>query len=86
MFYFPLFTQAHPNHAQFLNKKIKMFDEMTLVVGNKDIATNRFSEGVGDIGVEALDDSPPLVDANVDDVSKKKQVDPSHVASSETIS
>ena len=63
-----------------------MFDEMTLVVGNKDIATNRFSEGVGDIGVEALDDSPPLVDANVDDVSKKKQVDPSHVASSETIS
>ena len=61
-----------------------MFDEMTLVVGNKDIATS--SKGVGDIGVEALDDSPPLVDANVDDVSKKKQVDPSHVASSETIS
>ena len=33
-----------------------------------------------------MDDSPPLVDANVDDVSKNKQVDPSHVASSETIS
>ena len=42
-----------------------MFDEMTLVVG-KDIATTDFSKGVGDISLEALDDSPPLVDANVD--------------------
>ncbi|XP_075636507.1 uncharacterized protein LOC142608700 [Castanea sativa] len=74
---------AHPNHAQFLNKKIEMFDEMALVVG-KDMATGGFSKGVGDIGVEALDDSPPLVDADVDDISKKKQVDPSHVASNET--
>ncbi|KAK4563674.1 hypothetical protein RGQ29_005997 [Quercus rubra] len=71
---------AHPNHAQFLNKKIEMFDKMALVVG-KDMATRGFSKGVGDIGVEALDDSPPLVDADVDDISKKKQVDPSHVAS-----
>ena len=31
-----------------------------------------------------MDDSPLLVDADVDDVSKKKQVDPSHVASNET--
>ena len=64
-----------------------MFDEMALVVG-KDMATGGFSKGVGDIGVEALDDSPPLVDADVDadvdDVSKKKQVNPSHVASNET--
>ena len=60
-----------------------MFDEMMLVVG-KDIATRGFSKGVGDIGVEKLDDSPSIVDANVDDVSKKKQVDPSHVASNET--
>nr|POE54622.1 putative ribonuclease h protein [Quercus suber] len=74
---------AHPNHAKFLNKKIEIFDEMALVLG-KDMATGGFSKGVGDIGVEALDDSPPLVDANVDDVSKKKQVDPSHVASNET--
>ncbi|KAL4600211.1 hypothetical protein ACB092_11G181900 [Castanea dentata] len=74
---------AHSNHAQFLNKKIEMFDEMALVVG-KDMATGGFSKGVGDIGVEALDDSPPLVDADVDDISKKKQVDPSHVASNET--
>ena len=60
-----------------------MFDEMALVVG-KDMATGGFSKGVGDIGVEALDDSPSLVDAEVDDISKKKQVDPSHVALNET--
>ena len=73
-----------PNHAQLLNKKVEMFDEMALVVG-KDMATGGFSEGVGDdIGVKALDDSPPLVDADVDDISKKKRVDPSHVASNET--
>ncbi|KAL0009238.1 hypothetical protein SO802_010740 [Lithocarpus litseifolius] len=48
------------------------------------MATRGFSKGVGDIGVEALDDSPPLVDADVDDVSKKKQVDLSHVTSNET--
>ncbi|KAL0013362.1 hypothetical protein SO802_000431 [Lithocarpus litseifolius] len=71
-------VKAHPNHAQFLNKKIEMFDEMALVVG-KDMAIVGFSKGVGDIGVESLDDSPPLVDADVDDISKKKQVDPSHV-------
>ena len=60
-----------------------MFDEMALVV-NKDMATWGFSKGIGDIGVEALDDSSLLVDANVDDVSKKEQVGPSHVASNET--
>ncbi|XP_030939898.1 uncharacterized protein LOC115964786 [Quercus lobata] len=59
----------------FLNKKIVMFDEMALVVG-KDMATRGFSKGIDDIGVEALDDSPPLIDANVDDISKKKQVIP----------
>ena len=56
---------------------------MALVVG-KDMATRGFSKGVGDIGVEVLDDSPPLVDADVDDISKKKKVNPSHVASNET--
>ena len=60
-----------------------MFDEMALVVG-KNMATGGFSKEVGDIGVEALDDSPALVDAEVDDISKKKQLDPSHVASNET--
>ena len=59
-----------------------MFDKMALVVG-KDMATRGFPKGVGDIDVEALDDSPPLVDADVDDISKKKQVDPSRVASNE---
>ena len=52
-----------------------MFDEMALVVG-KDMATRGFPKGIDDIGVEALDDSPPLIDANDDGVSKKKQVIP----------
>ncbi|KAF3946363.1 hypothetical protein CMV_027362 [Castanea mollissima] len=56
-----------------------MYDEEV-----KDMATGGFSMRVGDIWVEALDDSPPLVDVDVDDVSKKKQVDPSHVTSNET--
>ncbi|KAK9999442.1 hypothetical protein SO802_019045 [Lithocarpus litseifolius] len=60
-----------------------MFDEIMLVMG-KDIAIGGFSKGICDIGVEALDDSPPIVDADVDDESKKKEVDPSRVASSET--
>ena len=55
-----------------------MFDEMAKIVG-KDTTTGDFSKRVGDIGVEALDNSPSLVDADVDDISKKKQVDPSHV-------
>ena len=50
----------------------------------KDTTTRDFSQRVGDIGVEALNDSPLLVDANVDDVSKKKQVDSLHVTSNET--
>ena len=58
-------------------------DDMALVMGNN-MATGGFSKGVGDIGVEALDDSPPLVDVDVNDVSKKKKVDPSHMASNET--
>ena len=58
-------------------------DDMALFVGNN-MATGGFSKGVGDIGVEALDDSPPLVDVDVNDVSKKKKVDPSHMASNET--
>ena len=31
-----------------------------------------------------MDNSPSLVDADVDDISKKKQVDPLHVTSNET--
>lgn len=50
----------------------------------KDTASGGLSKRVGDIGVEALDDSTSLVDADVDDVSKKKQADPSHVTSNET--
>ncbi|KAL4626946.1 hypothetical protein ACB092_05G132500 [Castanea dentata] len=34
---------AHPAHAPYLNKKIKQYDEMSIVVG-KDMATNGFSK------------------------------------------
>ena len=51
-----------------------MFGEMALVVG-KDMATGGFSKGVGDIG-ESLDDSPLLVDADVDDISKRSKLIP----------
>uniref|UniRef100_A0A2N9EPH5 DDE Tnp4 domain-containing protein n=1 Tax=Fagus sylvatica TaxID=28930 RepID=A0A2N9EPH5_FAGSY len=39
---------AHPSHANFLNKKIEMYDELALVVG-KDMATGSFSKGVTDV-------------------------------------
>lgn len=42
----PCLTQAHPSHAQFLNKKIKMFVEMALVVG-KDMTTKVFPRELG---------------------------------------
>ena len=52
-----------------------MFGEVALVVG-KDMATGDFSKGVVDIGVDALDDSPPLVIADVDDVPKRRKLIP----------
>ena len=44
--------QAHPSHEKFLNKKIEMFDEMTIVVG-KDMATGCFAKSFSDIDMEA---------------------------------
>ena len=43
IFSFPFLIQAHPSHANFLNKKIEMYDELALVVG-KDMATRSFSK------------------------------------------
>ncbi|XP_075658957.1 uncharacterized protein LOC142628804 [Castanea sativa] len=60
-------------------------DDLKMITCDRtDMATGGFSMRVGDIRVEALDDSPPLADVDVDDVSKKKQVDPSNVTSNET--
>ena len=41
MFFSPL--QAHRKHAEFLNKKIEMYDKLAIVVG-KDTATGSFSK------------------------------------------
>ena len=48
--YYTLFSplQAHRKHAEFLNKKIEMYDELAIVVG-KDTATGSFSKLYVDI-------------------------------------
>ncbi|KAM3358213.1 hypothetical protein P3S68_021144 [Capsicum galapagoense] len=58
-----IFRLAHPNHDKFINKKIEMFDEMSLVCGNdraredcaksfKDIDFDSFSEKDNDNDLE----------------------------------
>ena len=49
MFLSPL--QAHRKHAEYLNKKIEMYDELAIVVG-KDMATNSFAKSYVDIDIE----------------------------------
>uniref|UniRef100_A0A2N9FL88 DDE Tnp4 domain-containing protein n=1 Tax=Fagus sylvatica TaxID=28930 RepID=A0A2N9FL88_FAGSY len=46
---------ARPSHANFLNKKIEMYDELALVVG-KDMVTGSFSKGVTDVDVKGVND------------------------------
>jgi hypothetical protein len=60
------FSQAHPKHEQFLNKKIEMYDEMAIVVG-KDMATGSFSKSFADI------DDSEHVDLDFDDASSKEK-------------
>ncbi|KAF3653008.1 hypothetical protein FXO37_17208 [Capsicum annuum] len=68
--YYPWFT-VHPNHDKFINKKIKMFDEMSLVCGNdwargdyaksfEDIDFDSFSEKDNDSDLEG-----PFIEKNV---------------------
>ena len=40
--------QGHCNHAECLNKKIEMYDELTIVMGN-DTTTSSFSNSYVDI-------------------------------------
>ena len=49
MFLSPL--QAHRKHADFLNKKIELYDELAIVVG-KDLATGSFAKSYVDIDTE----------------------------------
>ncbi|KAL4598368.1 hypothetical protein ACB092_11G055000 [Castanea dentata] len=44
-------VMAHRKHADFLNKKIEMYDELAIVVG-KDLATGSFAKSYVDIGTE----------------------------------
>ena len=48
-FLFPL--QAHRKHAEFLNKRIEMYDELALVVG-KDMATGSFAKSYIDLNTQ----------------------------------
>ena len=65
MFLSPL--QAHRKHAEYLNKKIEMYDELAIVVG-KDTAMGSFSKSYVDIENE-LDnrDSVEFVTDNVEE-------------------
>ena len=59
--------QAHQKHAEYLNKKIEVYDELTIVVG-KDTATGGFSKSYVDLEHE-LDngDSAEFVVDNVEE-------------------
>ena len=43
--------QVHRKHAEYLNKKIEMYDELAIVVG-KDMATGSFTKSYVDIDIE----------------------------------
>ena len=59
--------QAHRKHAEYLNKKIEMYDELAIVVG-KDIATGGFSKSYVDLEHEPDNgDSAEFVADNVEE-------------------
>ena len=59
--------QAHRKHAEFLNKKIDMYDELAIVVG-KDTATGGFSKSYVDLEHEPDNgDSAEFVADNVEE-------------------
>ena len=59
--------QAHRKHADYLNKKIDMYDELAIVVG-KDTATGGFSKSYVDIKNEPDNgDSAEFVADNVEE-------------------
>ena len=59
--------QAHRKHAEYLNKKIEMYDELAIVVG-KDIDTGGFSKSYVDIENEPDNgDSAEFVADNVEE-------------------
>ncbi|XP_075650260.1 uncharacterized protein LOC142620845 [Castanea sativa] len=60
-------VMAHRKHAEYLNKKIEMYDELAIVVG-KDTATGSFSKSYVDIENEPDNgDSIEFVEDNVEE-------------------
>ena len=49
--YSNFYEQAHPNHDKYLNKKLDMYEAMTIVVG-KDMATGNYAKSYADINLE----------------------------------
>jgi len=49
--YSKLYEQAHPNHDKYLNKKLDMYEAMTIVVG-KDMAIKNYTKSYVDINLE----------------------------------
>ena len=64
--------QAHQKHAEYLNKKIEMYDELAIVVG-KDTTTGGFSKSYVDLEHE-LDNggSAEFATDNVEEVVVEK--------------
>uniref|UniRef100_A0A7N2KMH4 Uncharacterized protein n=1 Tax=Quercus lobata TaxID=97700 RepID=A0A7N2KMH4_QUELO len=60
-----LANEALNGNKQSNTFKHALYAKVVVAISEK-FVTEYFSKGVGDISVEALDDSPPLVDANVD--------------------
>ncbi|KAL2935347.1 L10-interacting MYB domain-containing protein [Bienertia sinuspersici] len=50
------YIKQYPTHEKYLNRKIDLYDEMTIVVG-KDMARGNFSKTFGDIDVDATIES-----------------------------
>lgn len=44
-------VKAHPNHDKFLNKKLDMYEAMTIIVG-KDMATGNYAKSYADVNLE----------------------------------
>ena len=80
IFSFPFLIQARPNHANFINKKIEIYDELALVVG-KDMAIRSFSKGVTDVDGKGVTDVDGCasntidLDNDLEEVCLKKQTD-----------
>ena len=49
--YSNFYEQAHPNHDKYLNKKLDMYEAMTIVVG-KDMATGNYAKSYADVNLE----------------------------------